>query len=89
MRVHRITLYVVDHDQLGAESVRHELENARFANDCISPSVLSIETRDCGEWSDQHPLNFTSTAPAEIERLFSDAALRRLAEISREMGEEP
>jgi hypothetical protein len=70
MDVHKITLTVVDHDRIGADGVREALENARYPNRCIWPCVLTVETRDCGEWSDDHPLNKTTTRAAEIARLF-------------------
>lgn len=70
MEVHKIVLYVVDFDQLGANAVVSELENARYANRCISPSFLSIETADIGEWSDENPLNRTDTCTEEIKRIF-------------------
>ena len=68
--VHKITLYIVDHDDLGVDEVCDVLTNARYPNDCIYPWILRAETADAGEWSDDHPLNMDSTAPAEIDRLF-------------------
>jgi hypothetical protein len=70
MEVHRVTFYVVDFDGLGADGVRLTLENTRFPNDCLSPTVTSVETRDIGEWADSHPLNNSATATAELNRLF-------------------
>ncbi len=70
MKVHKITLYVIDHDQIGSDGCRAALENTNYPNDCIWPHVLSVETADCGEWSDDHPLNKPG-AGHEIERLFS------------------
>lgn len=72
MKVHKIVLTVIDFDELGAQGVREALENARFPNDCVNLSVASVETRDIGPWSDDHPLNKTATAKAEMERLFSN-----------------
>jgi hypothetical protein len=70
VKVHRIVLTVIDFDGLGDHGVRETLENAHYPNRCIAPNVLSVETRDIGEWRDDHPLNFASKAKAEIERLF-------------------
>jgi hypothetical protein len=70
MQIHRITLTIIDFDEIGAESCKEILENVRYPNRCISPSVQSIETREIGEWGDDHPLNHNATANAEIERLF-------------------
>jgi len=70
MEVHQVVLTIIDHDELGRDEILAELENARFPNDCISLDVRSIETRDIGEWSDDHPLNRNATAAAELKRLF-------------------
>ncbi len=71
MKVHRLEIMVVDFDELGANEVVAELEGTRFANDCIHPRVKSIETRDIGEWHDDHPLNSGATSKAEFKRLFA------------------
>ena len=71
MKIHRIVLYVIDFDGLGADGVKQELENTRFANDCISPDIAEIQTRDIGTWSDEHPLNKRATADAAREALFA------------------
>lgn len=71
MKVHRVTFFVVDFDQIGADGVRVALENQRFPNDCMYPTVIRVETADCGEWDDHHPLNNRSTQSAEIDRIFS------------------
>lgn len=74
MQVHKITLTVIDFDNLGASGVQETLERTRFPNDCISPHVYAIESRDIGEWRDDNPLNRASTFKAEIERLFGTIA---------------
>lgn len=73
MKVHRIVLMVIDFDQLGAKDVKTTIENIRYPNDCIYPSVMGLETVDIGEWSDDHPLNKTATSRAEFARLFPAA----------------
>ena len=70
MQVHKIVLFVVDHDRIGAEACCGELMNANYGNDCIYPQVVSSDTRDIGEWSDDNPLNNSKTADAELRRLF-------------------
>lgn len=64
--IHKIELYIVDHDSCRAESIKNEIESYRYLN----MQVLSIQSVDIGSWHDLHPLNFTETAKAEIERLF-------------------
>ena len=73
MRIHKITLTVIDFDHLGLDDVISVLENSRYPNRCIAPNVIGAETRDCGEWHDDHPLNKPDTkAKEEIERLLGD-----------------
>lgn len=74
MKAYRIELLVIDFDGLGADGVRSAIENTSYANDCISPSVVTVDERDIGEWSDDNPLNNRNTADAEFRRLFSAPA---------------
>lgn len=70
MKVHKVTLLIIDTDDLGADGVREVLENTRYANHCISPDVKAIETVEV-KWSDDHPLNLHATCEAEYQRLFT------------------
>ncbi len=70
MKAYKVTLLIIDTDDIGGEEIRDVLEQARYPNHCISPSVKLVEERDIGEWSDEHPLNQRATAAAEYERLF-------------------
>lgn len=71
MNVYKVTLMVIDHDEIGAVEIAEALENARYANRCIHPVVTSTESRDIGEWSDEHPLNSITGQMPEFNRLFS------------------
>ena len=70
MQVHKIVLTVIDFDGIGQQGVIGVLENARYPNRCIAPRARSVESRDIGEWCDEHPLNHASTSDAELARLF-------------------
>lgn len=72
MKVYKVVLSIVDFEQMSEQQVIDTIVCARYPNRCISPSVQSIESRDIGEWRDDHPLNRKSTAEAEFERLFSN-----------------
>jgi hypothetical protein len=74
VQVHRVTLLIVDHDEVGAAAVAQHLQYTRYPNHCIAPTVLAIETREV-EWSDNHPLNQKRTQAAEAERLFAEPKL--------------
>lgn len=56
VKVHRIVLMVIDHDDLGAEGVRREIENVRYPNRCISPLVMGHDTVEV-KYTDSHELN--------------------------------
>ena len=74
-QVHKVTLLIVDHDELGPEEVSDTIECTHYPNRCIAPQVMDIETREI-EWTDEHPLNLIDRAQvrAEYERLFGKAA---------------
>jgi hypothetical protein len=80
MDVHRVVLLVVDHDRLGQKEVVDVLENARYPNHCMSPSVMRIDTRNLGlKWYEHHPINVAATQAQAFKDLFpdtEDAALR-------------
>lgn len=69
MNVYKVTVLVIDFDDIGADEIRSVIENAHYANDCIAPTVKAMDAREI-EWSDGHPLNRSDTADAEYERLF-------------------
>ncbi len=70
LEVHRVVLMIIDDDRLGAAGVAEVLENARYPNRCLSPDVLEVQSRTV-EWSDDHPLNFSSTKKAAFAELFA------------------
>lgn len=71
MNVIKVELFFVDFDNVTAAGTRGVLESVNYPNDCINPRVISIDSRDIGEWSDDHPLNRSSTSADEIKRLFA------------------
>lgn len=70
MQVHKVTICIVDHDRLGAEEIQEVIENESWPNDCINPQVVSVETREIGEWSDDNPLNNNRTFLSTFDKLF-------------------
>ena len=74
VKVHRVTLLIVDHDGLGADGVREVIEQTRYPNRCIGPGVIGIETREV-QWHDGHPLNLHATWRAEVDALFGKVTL--------------
>ena len=57
MKAYLLTVLVIDLDELGGDGITEVLENTKYPNYCIAPTVVSSKTADLGEWSDDHPLN--------------------------------
>lgn len=70
MKAYEVTLRIIDLDELGPAEISAVLENTRYPNHSLSPTVAEIREAEIGEWSDDHPLNKKTTADAEWERLF-------------------
>lgn len=68
-KVHKLTVLVVNHDDLDDEALKVNLESANFANDCMMPELMGIETKEV-EWHDGHPLNQTRTAEFVFDCMF-------------------
>lgn len=65
MKAYKFEVLVIDFDQLGGEELARTIETNRY----IDPRVESIEERDIGEWTDDHPLNKAGCS-LEFHRLF-------------------
>lgn len=70
MKAYKLEILVIDFDQLGGDEIAHTIQDANYPNDCIRPSVESIEECDIGEWTDDHPLN-KSGCSLEYQKLFN------------------
>lgn len=71
MKVYRVEVMIIDHDDRGSEEIKVTIENTRYGNDCITPEVVKMDERDIGEWSDEHPLNLTDGWRAAYAALFA------------------
>ncbi len=74
MKAHKVTLTIIDFDDIGADEIQSVIESVHYPNHCISPSVWNIETADIGDWDDDHILNDNRTAADEWRRLFPSLA---------------
>ena len=64
-KVYKIILQVIDFgDYQSDEEIRYRIENVKD----LYPTVITMESRDLGEWYDDHPLNKKETYLAEFER---------------------
>lgn len=66
MKAYKIELLIIDHDNVGEEEIRGIIGNVRY----LYPLIKSVEVRDIGDWSDEHPLTQRDTADAEYRALF-------------------
>jgi hypothetical protein len=71
MKAYKIEMLVVDFDEVGEQEIRDIIENTHYPNRCISPSVKKVESRDIGEWHDDHPLNLKDQADLAYQQIFS------------------
>lgn len=55
-KVYKVTVMIVDSDELGADGITEVLEHTKYPNWCMSPVVMDTEVREV-DWSDDHPLN--------------------------------
>lgn len=69
MKVYRIVLMVIDFDSVGKD-MGEIIENASYPNDCLSPHLIEIDSREIGEWADSHPLNKRDGQQEEFHRIF-------------------
>ncbi len=68
-KIYKVTLFVADWDDLGADSVVEVIEHTKYPNHCILPRVVNIKT-EVVDWSDDHPLNKQDTWKEAFQELF-------------------
>ncbi len=71
MKVYRVELMIFDFDDVGEKDIRTLIEQQRYPNRCISPKVMSIDSRPV-EWQDNNPLNYETTMGDAFRELFGD-----------------
>lgn len=72
VRVYRLVVYVVDHDGVGAAGAMSAIENARYPNRCIHPTVDCEYASKTVDWHDQHPINITTKSLDALRELFEE-----------------
>lgn len=68
-KVYKMVIMFIDHDNLGPDGAIQLLEDARYPNHIIGPTVMTLEERKV-KWSDDHPLNKTDKQAKEFEDMF-------------------
>lgn len=70
MKAYKVELLIIDLDEVG-EEIPGMIEGMKYPNWCLNPIVMKMESREIGEWHDNHPLNKDETMKTEYERLFN------------------
>lgn len=71
MKAYKVELLILDFDEIGEAEIADVIRSAHYPNHCIAPDVKKIESREIGEWSDDHPLNNSETADTAYKELFA------------------
>lgn len=67
MKAILMTVLVVDFDDTESEEgADFYIENGRYPNHCISPSVIDKSVFDIGEWDEESILNKTSKTKEQV-----------------------
>lgn len=85
MKAYKVELLIIDFDEIGEKSIKETIENERYPNYCISPSVMHIHGEDIGEWDDDHPLNKSNTRKNYYNMLFNTLSERVSNGLDREL----
>jgi hypothetical protein len=67
-KAYKVELLVIDLENLNEDDVKYFLENVKY----LYPMVKSIQSREIGEWSDDHPLNLVDTHDQAYKDLFEE-----------------
>ena len=68
MKAYKVELLVLDHEYVGEDGIVFYLENVKY----LYPSVMSIQSKDIGEWDNDHPLNQRDQCRQFYEELFKE-----------------
>ena len=66
MKAYKVEVLVLDNEQLGEDSIKYLLENVKW----VYPKIMSIQSKEIGEWDDDHPLNKKDEAEQYYQELF-------------------
>jgi len=57
VNIYKLDVYIIDHDECGADEIKTVIENQRYPNRCTSPHVDTIKEFQIPSWNESHPLN--------------------------------
>ena len=82
MKVYKITLLFLDFDEVGKETAKELIENARLPNHIHPGVVMDMQEADISDWSDEHPLNKQATRAEVFAAIFSATSPRAFVDKS-------
>jgi hypothetical protein len=65
-KAYKIELFILDVEGLREEDVIYFLENVTY----LDPKVMSVQSKELGEWYDDHPINKKDTFKQTYDELF-------------------
>lgn len=65
-KAYKIELFILDVEGIREENVIYFLENVKY----LYPKVMSVQSRELGEWYDDHPINKKDTYKQTYDELF-------------------
>lgn len=70
MKAHILEVVILDFEGYGPQEYADLIESNRYLGHA---QVLSHRTAEIGQWSDDHPLNHTTTSAEEVRTFFKEA----------------
>ena len=70
MKAYKVELLIIDHSNMSKDDIKNTIENTKYPNWCIYPEVKKIESRNIGEWHNNHPLNLKTDSDVVYKKLF-------------------
>ena len=83
-KMHRIVLFVIDHEDIGQNEVKMLVKDNRY----VSPNIKDIRTADIGEWDDDHKLNKTKSTIQDFENYFPELKQQSPDQVNQEIEKE-
>jgi hypothetical protein len=65
-KAYKIEVLVVDFEETSQEEIIYFIERIKY----IDPKVMDIQSKEIGEWDDEHPLNKLDTMKQTYEEMF-------------------
>lgn len=68
MKAYKVEVLVLDFEHMPEDDIAYFIENTRYLNS----KVMSIQSKEIGEWNDDHPLNKTDTVKQTYDELWGE-----------------